>query len=158
MNLGSLQFYNGFRHFNSASGRYISPDPRGTILDYSQPQRQIAKQLGIRVNPDLHVVETSHLYGYALQNPMIYNDPSGEFLPIIAPVVVKACIASGITGTAIAAAYGYYVWDKIFVDMKKCAEECGSNSEIQEALDRGETGKLHSCKSECGLDHAPIVP
>jgi RHS repeat-associated protein len=51
--------YASARHYTSAFGRFMSPDPSG--LSYADP-----------TNP-----QSLNLYSYVLNNPLIYNDPTG---------------------------------------------------------------------------------
>ena len=69
--------YNGYRYYDPERGAYPTPDPRGILLDFSDPQRQVALQMGLPI-PDSRNVGINHLYGYADQNPLLYIDPTGE--------------------------------------------------------------------------------
>lgn len=44
-------------------------------------------------------------YGYVMNNPLMYNDPSGEFLQFLLPVLIKMAIGA-IYGAAIGAGVG----------------------------------------------------
>ena len=79
--------YNYYRDYDPSLGRYIQSDPRGILLDFSDPQRQLVAQMGLP-DPDYGYVNgLNHLYGYAGQNPLMYTDPTGEN-PWIGPVVI----------------------------------------------------------------------
>jgi hypothetical protein len=72
--------YNYFRYYDPKTGRYIQADPRGILLDFSEPSRQVAAQMGMAI-PDLnHVDGLNHSYSYVNQNPLMYTDPTGESL------------------------------------------------------------------------------
>ena len=71
--------YNYFRDYDPSLGRYIQSDPRGILLDFSDPQRQVATDLGVPI-PDDDPFGLNHNYGYANQSPLINIDPTGESL------------------------------------------------------------------------------
>lgn len=72
-------FYNGFRDaYDPASGRYTQSDPRGILLDFSNPERRIAAQMGIAIPDKKKLGYLNHNYVYANNNPEIYTDPTGE--------------------------------------------------------------------------------
>ncbi|MEO0443267.1 MAG: RHS repeat-associated core domain-containing protein [Pseudomonadota bacterium] len=64
--------YNYYRYYDPATGRYITPDPIGTMEDYSDPQLQAAISLGV-VDENIRS-GLNHLYGYAEQNPTLWFD------------------------------------------------------------------------------------
>ena len=68
--------YNYFRYYDPSIGRYIQPDPTGILRDYSDPQLQIAIQMGL-IAPEGLYGSLNHLYGYVDQNPINFIDPSG---------------------------------------------------------------------------------
>ena len=84
--------YNYFRDYDPATGRYLQSDPRGVILDFSDPQQLIAAQMGAPI-PVFTKSGINYLYGYSLQNPIGYIDPTGEFTPIAG--AVGGAIAGG---------------------------------------------------------------
>jgi len=71
--------YNYFRTYDPSLGRYIQADPRGILLDYSDPQRQVAAQMGVGI-PSVPEGYLNHRYGYVDQNPLAYADPYGEYV------------------------------------------------------------------------------
>ena len=69
--------YNYFRDYDPSLGRYIQSDPRGVMLDYSDPRRMIAARMGIPITSG-NGKNPNHLYGYADQNPLALTDRTGE--------------------------------------------------------------------------------
>ncbi|ARN73931.1 RHS repeat domain-containing protein [Oceanicoccus sagamiensis] len=70
--------YNYYRDYDPSLGRYIQSDPRGVLLDFSDPQRQVAAQMGLGIPDYPYVSSLNHVYGYAGQDPVNYIDPTGE--------------------------------------------------------------------------------
>ena len=68
--------YNYHRYYDPSIGRYIQSDPTGILRDYSDPQLQIAIQMGL-IAPEGLYGSLNHLYGYVDQNPINFIDPSG---------------------------------------------------------------------------------
>ncbi|MCS4298242.1 MULTISPECIES: RHS repeat-associated core domain-containing protein [Acinetobacter] len=64
-------FYNYFRDYNPATGRYVQSDPLGLF-------------------------DGPNTYAYAYSNPVSYNDPTGQFVPILAGVAIGAGTDLGI--------------------------------------------------------------
>lgn len=57
------------------------------------------------LNADEHIQDPNNTqnynkYGYVLNNPLMYNDPSGEFLPFLAIPIVKAIFIAAVSYTA----------------------------------------------------------
>lgn len=71
-------YNNYYRDYDPRLGRYIQSDPRGISLDFSDPQRKIAEQLGLRVEVHRSTGPINHTYGYVDQNPLLNLDPTGE--------------------------------------------------------------------------------
>jgi len=68
------------RLYDPALGRFLSPDPYVQMPDFTQ---------------------NFNRYSYALNNPLIYTDPDGEFsLPILAAVFWGAAIGAGVSVVA----------------------------------------------------------
>ena len=57
--------WNWHRHYDASLGRYTQPDPLG-------------------------LVDGPSVYGYALQNPGRYTDPTGEFVPLLLGALIGA--------------------------------------------------------------------
>jgi len=68
-----------FSYDAASGGRYTTSDPRGILLDFSEPSRQVAAKMGIAIPRFTSFNGLNHTYGYANQNPLIYTDPTGEF-------------------------------------------------------------------------------
>jgi len=75
------------RMYDPVLGRFLSPDPYVQMPDFSQ---------------------SFNRYGYCLNNPLIYTDPTGEFFWV--PVIIGAAIGT-YTGYKIADAKGYDMGD-----------------------------------------------
>ena len=91
-------YYNYFRYYDPSTGRYTTSDPRGVLLDFSEPSRQIAAQMGAPIPRVTSFNNLNHIYGYANQNPLMYTDPTGEFTPIAGAI---GGAAAGFLGTSI---------------------------------------------------------
>ena len=76
--------YNYFRDYDPELGRYIQSDPRGITLDFSDPMRMIATSTGISAPSTSSLIGNNHLYNYGNNSPMMYTDPTGEFVPFAA--------------------------------------------------------------------------
>ncbi len=70
--------YNYYRDYDPSTGRYIQSDPRGILLDFSDPQRRVAAQMGLPIPGYGYVNGLNHLYGYTGQSSLMYIDPTGE--------------------------------------------------------------------------------
>ena len=69
--------YNYFRDYDPSLGRYLTSDPIGLLRDYSNPQFQLAIEMGMLEETDFAGEELNHLYGYVGQNPLYWIDPYG---------------------------------------------------------------------------------
>lgn len=78
-------YYNHYRYYDSSLGSYITPDPRGVLLDFSDPHRQLSSQAGISIPDSSYPFGLNEPYNYANQDPIYYTDPTGEiaFVPIL---------------------------------------------------------------------------
>ncbi len=77
LDIESNLHYNLYRFYNPETGRFPQADPRGIRLDFSEPTRQVAAQMGISIYNSAGN-ELNHSYNYANQNPLMYTDPTGE--------------------------------------------------------------------------------
>jgi hypothetical protein len=77
-------------------GRYVQVDPRGILLDYSDPQRQLSAEHGLPIfnYGSGSVSGLNHPFGYVGQNPLSHSDPTGE-----GPILGSACLAAGAINT-----------------------------------------------------------
>ena len=110
--------YNHYRDYDPQIGRYIQSDPRGILLDFSDPQRQLAAKLGIGI-VDQHRYGLNHLYGYVHQDPLAKTDPTGEAHP-----VVVACLASPPCLAAVAAVGLGAILAQSSARLNECIELC----------------------------------
>ena len=93
--------YNYFRDYDPSTGRYVQSDSIGVTLDYSDPQRQIAAQMGVAIPNVSGIKNLNHVYGYVNQNPIRYVDLTGEFAICLAgPGGALACAAAAIAAAA----------------------------------------------------------
>jgi RHS repeat-associated protein len=84
--------YASARYYNPSRGAFISQDPVALALGYSGKLNSIhnVSQAGFLRDPQL-----LNSYGYARNNPLKYNDPSGEIPILVAvPFVLKAAGAA----------------------------------------------------------------
>jgi hypothetical protein len=102
--------YNYFRYYDSSTGRYTTSDPRGVLLDFSDPSRQIAAQMGAPIPRVTSFNGLNHTYGYANRNPLMYTDPTGEFTPIAGAV---GGFVAGSVGTFVGS---YFIAGQSFED------------------------------------------
>jgi hypothetical protein len=87
--IGELH-YNYYRDYDSSTGRYLQADPRGILLDFSDPQRRAATQAGLPMPSYGYVSGLNHSYGYTNQNPLINVDPTGEGI-----IAGSICLGAG---------------------------------------------------------------
>lgn len=70
--------YNHYRYYDLSRGGYNRPDPIGITKDFSDPQLQVAIQMGLPLNVGANFDgRLNHLYNYVNQNPINYVDPFG---------------------------------------------------------------------------------
>ena len=86
---------NHYRDYDPSRGAYIQPDPRGQLLDFSDPDRQMAAQLGIAIPPKKFGY-INHNYAYVDQSPVMNTDPTGEF-PWIKGGIIIYCLYCSLT-------------------------------------------------------------
>ena len=80
---------NHYRDYDSSTGRELQPDPRGILLDFSDPDRQVAYKMGIGIPDKANLLGyLNHSYGYADQNPIMYTDPTGEGVGQAAVIII----------------------------------------------------------------------
>jgi len=93
--------YNYYRYYDPLVSRYLTADPRGLLLDFSAPERQIAAQSGVAVpsrNPSGHI---NHPYAYVANNPVMAADPTGEIDPVTAGLIIWGLLYVNHAGDAI---------------------------------------------------------
>ncbi len=69
--------YNWYRYYDNSIGGYVTRDPIGLLKDYSDPQLQIAIEIGLLEIIDSANEELNHSYGYVGQNPVRLLDEYG---------------------------------------------------------------------------------
>jgi RHS repeat-associated protein len=74
--------YNYFRYYDPETGRFITTDPRGTLINYSAPERQVAERQGIALPSNPTSAYINHIYNYVDNNPVMSVDPTGELEPV----------------------------------------------------------------------------
>jgi RHS repeat-associated protein len=93
--------YNYFRYYDPQNGRYITADPRGQLLDYSDPVRQVAAKTGIEIPQRNNFGYLNQSYGYVDSNPVNRIDPTGEIDPVTAGVIIWGLLYINHAGDAI---------------------------------------------------------
>ena len=83
------------RDYDPSLGRYIQPDPRGQLLDFSGPDRQVAAMMGIAIPYSRELNYLNHVYGYVDQNPILNTDSTGEAINWGGVAVGGFCIYCG---------------------------------------------------------------
>ena len=86
-------------------------------------------------------------YAYALNNPLIYTDPTGEAVPIIGGIGGACARNPKICATIVGGAWG----GKKFIDFEKCVEECEKTNEDceQDGKPPGDTRSNFECRRDC---------
>lgn len=79
---------------------------------YYYNQRYYAPQLGIFINPDPAKDGINH-YVYCLNNPIIYNDPTGEFVDPVTLGIIIGAICGAYQGYQIGQANGASGWESV---------------------------------------------
>lgn len=84
-------YQNWMRDYEPTTGRYLQGDPLGPV-------------------------DGASVYGYALQNPVRYVDPRGEFVPL-APIIIGAGVGMGV-GYLFDLCFGdgHYTWQEALTD------------------------------------------
>lgn len=76
------QHYNYFRDYDPVVGQCKQSGPRGVLLDFSAPIREIDQIMGLATPLDGLLPKTTTTYTYAYASPATSLDPTGEFGPI----------------------------------------------------------------------------
>jgi len=93
--------YNYYRYYDPESGRYLTADPRGQLLDFSDPARQVAATTGIDIPRRNNFGYLNHIYGYVDNNPINRADPTGEIDPVTAGLIIWGLLYINNAGDAI---------------------------------------------------------
>lgn len=80
--------YNHHRDYDPQLGRYIQSDPRGILLDFNDPQRTAAVDVGIDINRQINIGSLNSLYSYTMSNPVVFADETGEFWHVVAGALI----------------------------------------------------------------------
>ena len=86
--------YNYYRYYDPVTGRYLTSDPRGILLDFSDPQRQMAAMMGVSIPANKGLGYLNHSYNYVDSNPANRFDPTGEIDPVTAGVIIWGILYS----------------------------------------------------------------
>ena len=98
--------YNYFRYYDPSLSRYLTADPRGALLDFSAPERQVAAQLGIAFPAGKPFDYINHSYNYVDNNPLTGTDPTGEIDPVTAGLILWGLLYVNNAGDAISGQNG----------------------------------------------------
>jgi RHS repeat-associated protein len=93
--------YNYFRYYDPETGRYMRVDPGGVLLNFSDPQRQVAAKIGITIPASKEPGYLNHTYNYVDNNPTNRLDPTGEIDPVTAGVIIWSLLYFNHAGDAI---------------------------------------------------------
>jgi RHS repeat-associated protein len=111
------------RYYAPASARFLSRDP----LAFPAPVRD--RRWG---RAELVSSGGLNLYGYAQANPVFYNDPSGLFVPAVAPIVLPVLIpllvpvpvaVPVVVAAPVAVGVGTFLLVCTALDLKYCAAD-----------------------------------
>jgi RHS repeat-associated protein len=87
--------YNYYRDYDPSLGRYIQSDPVGILMDYRDPARQLAAEMGLRVNRISKIGYLNNNYGYVDGNPNSTIDLTGEGAEVVIVIVPIAAVLYG---------------------------------------------------------------
>ncbi|NOX09376.1 MAG: hypothetical protein GXP22_07820 [Gammaproteobacteria bacterium] len=102
--------YNHYRYYEPESGRYLTADPRGQSLDFSDPMRQVATMTGIAIPASKGIAYLNHSYNYVDNNPLMHIDPTGEVDPVTGVILLWSFLYVSEAGDLISDDNGN-VWD-----------------------------------------------
>ena len=77
--------YNYFRYYDPNTGRYMTADPRGQLLDFTDPARQVAATTGIDIPRGNTFGYLNHSYGYvdsSSSGPLARPSDEFKFSPV----------------------------------------------------------------------------
>jgi len=101
--------YNYYRYYDSEVGRYLTADPRGQLIDFSDPARQVAATTGIEIPRRNTFGYLNHIYGYVNSNPVNRADPTGEIDPVVGGLIIWGFLYINNAGDAISQPNGNLV-------------------------------------------------
>jgi len=87
-------YYYGARYYEPATSRWISPDPAG--FELINPMESDGEG-GWQPKQSYSVIEATNWYSYTSNNPVLYVDPTGEFM---SPSKIKGYARNMIAGVA----------------------------------------------------------
>ncbi len=101
--------YNYYRYYDPVTGRYLTSDPRGILLEFNDPKRQIAATMGVSIPASKGAGYLNNSYDYVGNNPANRADPTGEIDPITAGVIIWSLLYLTHAGDAVSETNGN-VW------------------------------------------------